>query len=330
MNSSSRVKLLNLVRGMSTQTLSPMESLSHMMPPFSQSPVTPATKAFRNTMPPGFRARVGNFDTFELPCSVTHCAGDEALGRAMIQAWRRDGILQFTMNPHQKRLRDAAFAASKRFFSLPYKEKAGCVDDQSYAGYIASGEEITDGIADYSEIFTITKDLPLSDPRVQARWPCHGPCPWAAKANMKGPLTAYMEEVGRCGEVLLGLTEMGLGLEPGSLTKYTVDGWHHSRVLRFPARNNTNGKGKDGRGIGSHTDYGLLVISAQDNVGGMDAPASYSHISPTNLRHRTFCPTALSERGVRQLEEQRSRHEGERRRLGLCSTNGRHFHCHTR
>jgi len=30
----------------------------------------------------------------------------------------------------------------------------------------------------------------------------------------------------------------------------------------------TNGKGKEGRGIGSHTDYGLLVIAAQDDVGG--------------------------------------------------------------
>ncbi len=38
--------------------------------------------------------------------------------------------------------------------------------------------------------------------------------------------------------------------------------------FRFPARNATNGKGKEGRGIGSHTDYGLLVISAQDDVGG--------------------------------------------------------------
>lgn len=37
---------------------------------------------------------------------------------------------------------------------------------------------------------------------------------------------------------------------------------------RFPPRHRTNGKGKDGRGIGSHTDYGLLVLAAQDEVGG--------------------------------------------------------------
>lgn len=37
----------------------------------------------------------------------------------------------------------------------------------------------------------------------------------------------------------------------------------------FPPTNKTNGKGKAGRGIGSHTDYGLLVIAAQDEVGGL-------------------------------------------------------------
>ena len=34
--------------------------------------------------------------------------------------------------------------------------------------------------------------------------------------------------------------------------------------------NKTNGKGKEGRGIGSHTDYGLLVLAAADDVGGED------------------------------------------------------------
>lgn len=35
--------------------------------------------------------------------------------------------------------------------------------------------------------------------------------------------------------------------------------------VRFPATDNTT---DEGRGIGSHTDYGLLVIAAQDDVGG--------------------------------------------------------------
>jgi isopenicillin N synthase-like dioxygenase len=46
---------------------------------------------------------------------------------------------------------------------------------------------------------------------------------------------------------------------------------------RFPPRNATNGKGKEGRGIGSHTDYGLLVIAAQDDVGG-EAHSETRHV----------------------------------------------------
>lgn len=96
----------------------------------------------------------------------------------------------------------------------------------------------------------------------------------------------YMESLGESGEVLLQLTELGLDVPEGSLTRLTRDGWHHLRILRqvaryyhsndlitntlprFPATHATNGKGKDGRGIGSHTDYGLLVLAAADDVGG--------------------------------------------------------------
>jgi len=219
-------------------------------------------------MPPGYKAQVGQLDTFEIPDRVTGTAGDRALGRALIDAFRRDGIIQIAMDKRQRRLSEDAMAASRRFFKKPSAEKAACVDSQSYAGYIASGEEITDGIADYSEIFTITKDLNLSEPRVRARWPCHGPCPWP-DAQMKEPMERYNEVLGLEGEKLLQLAELGLGIAPGSLRRYTQDGWHHTRVLRFPPRNKTNGKGKEGRGIGSHTDYGLFVISSQDQVGGL-------------------------------------------------------------
>ncbi|KAK1750961.1 hypothetical protein QBC47DRAFT_89792 [Echria macrotheca] len=220
------------------------------------------------TMPPGYKAQVAQLDTFELPARVTGSLGDRALGKALVDAWRRHGIIQIAMSRTQKALWNSAKAESQRFFRRPHHEKAACVDSESYAGYIASGEEVTDGIADYSEIFTITKDLDPSDPRVRARWPCHGPCPWP-DTRMKDVMTRYNNSLGNDGEKLLGLIELGLGVSPGSLTRYTQDGWHHTRVLRFPPRNATNGKGKEGRGIGSHTDYGLLVIAAQDDVGGL-------------------------------------------------------------
>jgi isopenicillin N synthase-like dioxygenase len=221
------------------------------------------------TMPPHHKATIGQLQTFDLPREVDVTAENRALGKAMIKAWRRDGILQIKMTPAQGNMLRRCFRTSKDFFKLPAGEKARHVDDQSFAGYIASGEELTDGIADYSEIFTVTKDLPTSDARVQNKWPCHGPCPWPNE-SYKGLMNELMALLGESGEKILRLTALGLGLaNANALTNMTDDGWHHMRVLRFPEVDKTNGKGKTGRGIGSHTDYGLLVIAGQDDVGGL-------------------------------------------------------------
>jgi isopenicillin N synthase-like dioxygenase len=142
--------------------------------------------------------------------------------------------------------------------------KAARVSDLTYSGYIASGEEVTAGEADLSEIFTVTKDVPETDPRAQAQWPCHGPAPWPDE-EYRQHMQGFMDMLGSIGEKLLKLVALGLELkDPDALTDLTVDGWHHMRVLRFPALSPHSS-----RGIGAHTDYGMLVIAYQDEVGGL-------------------------------------------------------------
>lgn len=202
--------------------------------------------------------------TFNLPESVHGAPSDYALGRQMIESWRADGIFQIATTADQDEKTGNAMAASRRFFALPQEIKSRHVSDLTYSGYIASGEEVTAGEADYSEIFTVCKDVPLTDPRVQHGWPCHGPVPWP-DPDYRRSMRTFMDELGATGEKLLSLVALGLGLtDPATLTDLTRDGWHHMRVLRFPARSEHTA-----RGIGSHTDYGLLVIAAQDDVGGL-------------------------------------------------------------
>ncbi|NMO14212.1 isopenicillin N synthase family oxygenase [Pyxidicoccus fallax] len=204
-----------------------------------------------------------DLQTFALPDRVTGMSSERELADRMIRAWRRDGIFQLEMNPMQEQHAERAFEASRRFFRMPLQLKAGCVSDLTYSGYIASGEEVTAGEADFSEIFTLCKDVPLTDARVRAQWPCHGPTPWPDDSYRQA-MTAFTEVLGSVGERLLRLTALGLGLEVDALTRLTRDGWHHMRVLRFPALSPASS-----RGIGAHTDYGLLVIAAQDDVGGL-------------------------------------------------------------
>lgn len=240
-------------------------TMSHLL----NDQMTRALATAASKMPPYHKATVGNLETFVLPQTVEdndHC---RAIAKAMIEAWQKTGIFQIQMTTDQQDMLRECFKTSKEYFQLPFEDKAKFVNDQSFAGYIASGEELTDGIADYSEIFTVTKDLPESDPRVQKHWPCHGPCPWPNQ-TYKTKMNQLMDLLGDSGKKLLKLTALGLGLkDPDTFLKLTDDGWHHMRILRFPQVDRTNGKGKKGRGIGSHTDYGLLVIAGQDDVGGL-------------------------------------------------------------
>jgi 2-oxoglutarate dioxygenase / 2-oxoglutarate/L-arginine monooxygenase/decarboxylase len=202
--------------------------------------------------------------TFRVPDTVGATEADVRLGHDLIGAWQRDGIFQVATGPTQDRVIMDAMAASARFFRLPMPVKAGHVSDLTYSGYIASGEEVTAGEADYSEIFTVCQDVAADDPRVRQRWPCHGPVPWPDPEYAQR-MRALMEQFGSIGQRLLRLIALGLDLaDVDELTRFTSAGWHHLRVLRFPALSTHSA-----RGIGAHTDYGLLVIAAQDDVGGL-------------------------------------------------------------
>jgi isopenicillin N synthase-like dioxygenase len=207
---------------------------------------------------------MAELQTFRIPESVTGTQADIDLAQALIRAWRSDGIFQVATDTAQDGKTQGALDASRRFFGLPLERKAACISDLSYSGYIASGEEVTAGEADYSEIFTVCKDLSPDDARVRAGWPGHGPVPWP-DPEYRTAMVDFMDELGSVGERLLRLTALGLDLRHiDVLSNLTRDGWHHMRVLRFPAAS-----AKTTRGIGAHTDYGLLVIAAQDDVGGL-------------------------------------------------------------
>lgn len=184
------------------------------------------------SLPPEYRARIGYLKTFHLPTRISGSNRDRELGHRIVDALSGDGIFQIAI-PAENEVLAEAFQASKGFFAASHQEKARLVDSQSFAGYIASGEEITDGIADYSEIFTVTKDLSVHDGRVRQGWPCHGSTPWPS-GQFKQKIQNLMAQMGDYGEKLLRLIAFGLELEDEmALNKLTEDGWHHMRVLRY-------------------------------------------------------------------------------------------------
>ncbi|GAB2859858.1 2OG-Fe(II) oxygenase family protein [Actinocorallia aurea] len=200
---------------------------------------------------------------FTLPATVTGSAADRALGRELLAAWRSDGLFLLTLDPSAAPAVDHALTAARSFFALPASSKRCYTDDRSYSGYAGSGEEMTAGQADHCEVFTVCKDVPDDDPRVLAGLPCHGPVPWPGLHHRR-TITALMRGLGDVGDRVLALVALGLGRDPSVFLDLTRDGWHHLRSLRYPATSEENG-----HGLGVHTDYGMLVLTVQDDAGGL-------------------------------------------------------------
>jgi isopenicillin N synthase-like dioxygenase len=186
----------------------------------------PTARAARDEPSTPKESTMTTLQTFRLPDAVTATETDVRLGHDLVRAWRADGIAQVATDLAQDRVTADAIEASKRFFAQPMEVKARHVSDLSFSGYIASGEEVTAGEADYSEIFTVCKDLPPADPRVQQLWPCHGPVPWPS-AEYAPRMQAFTDQLGSIGEKLLRLVALGLDLDDiGTFTRLTHDGWH--------------------------------------------------------------------------------------------------------
>lgn len=196
--------------------------------------------------------------TFSLPERIVGSSSNILLGKEIVSAWRKDGIIEIRRTKQQEEETTRAFAENAAFFSRPMEEKRKYVNDMTYSGYVASGEEKKSSNPDFPEVFTIFPDIPLNDQRVQEKWPCHGPTNWPSE-SFKVAMTSYMNSCGRIGYRLLQLTALGMDLPIDTFTRLCERPWNYMRVLQFPPATVENR-----RGIGAHTDYDFFVISSQD------------------------------------------------------------------
>jgi isopenicillin N synthase-like dioxygenase len=226
---------------------------------------------------------MASLTNFNVPLTVTANKSAIALGKAMVNAWQKDGIFEISLTEQQSQIAKKAFHRSRAFFNKSLEDKTKLISDSTYSGYVSCQEEQTDGEPDFSEIFTVCKDIDVSDKAYQQGWPCHGPVPWP-DAEYRNAMNAFMDMAGELGETMLKLIALGLDLPMDALTNFTKDGWHHMRVLRFQKATHTS------RGIGAHTDYGLLVIAAQLGADGLDIRPPLAPDGEKEIRKKNWIP----------------------------------------
>ena len=200
--------------------------------------------------------------------------GDQAgVAAAIGRACRKSGF--FYVVEHgvgedvQCRLEDL----SHTFFAQDLDEKLEirmALAGKAWRGYFPLGDELTSGKPDVKEGLYFGSELSTKDPRVQAGVPLHGPKLFPAEiAGFEDTILEYMTALTDLGHALMRGVALSLGLEPAYFRDgYMADPLTLFRIFHYPPVT-VKPHAEKQWGVGEHTDYGVLTILRQDDVGGL-------------------------------------------------------------
>jgi len=191
------------------------------------------------------------------------------IARNLDEACAEFGFFYVTGHGVDPALVTALETLARQFFALPLEQKLAIAMSRggpAWRGYFPVGGELTSGRPARKEGIYFGKELGRSDARVQAGLPLHGMNLYPELPQFRERLLAYMGAVTALGQQLLAAVAYGLGLpREYFLDRYTRDPTVLFRIFNYPPT-----AAAEDFGVGEHTDYGLLTLLRQDEVGGLE------------------------------------------------------------
>ncbi|MCX6131071.1 MAG: isopenicillin N synthase family oxygenase [Proteobacteria bacterium] len=159
---------------------------------------------------------------------------------------------------------------------------------RAWRGYFPVGSELTSGRPDLKEGLYFGAELSPQHPEVLAGTPLHGANLFPSLQGFRETVLSYIEALTELGHVLMRGISLSLGLEANFFDdKYTRDPLVLFRIFHYPPDQN-NGNSTQW-GVGEHTDYGLLTILRQDDVGGLQVKSRSQWIEAPPLKNSFVC-----------------------------------------
>lgn len=214
----------------------------------------------------------GILPVIDVSALVAGGAGREQAALQIGAACRAHGFFYVTGHGVDEALVRRLEDLSRRFFALDEATKMRwrmALGGRAWRGYFPLAGELTSGRPDWKEGLYLGTELPPDHPLVRAGTPVHGPNLFPNIEGFRDTVLAYIEAVTRLGHRLMEGIALSLGLPAGYFAeRYTADPLILFRIFNYPTQAVPEGMDVHW-GVGEHTDYGLLTILHQDEVGGL-------------------------------------------------------------
>lgn len=192
----------------------------------------------------------------------------EGVAAALLAASQNLGFIYVSGHGIPQAAIDAARKQAYAFFRSPENQKSRYAISAKHRGWLArGGAKMQDDVeADLKESFlwgyqdesgSTPEDHELRGPN---QWPDFVP-------GLEASAVAYFEHADRTARHLLAGFALGLQLQPDFFMQHCDLPLSRASFVYYPAQESSNGQPVFG--VGPHTDFGVLTVLCQDDVGGL-------------------------------------------------------------
>ena len=206
-----------------------------------------------------------------------------AVGAELARAATEVGFLYVRNHGVDAGLVERARRTALEFFRLPEEAKREAGTNQFHHGYLEPGSTkmYDDARLDLKESFNWGIELgaePGGDPNGESGRepdadtapanPLLGPNVWpAALPALKSSVYPYFEAASACAVDLLRGFALGAGLDAEHFVRFRDRPVSRGSLQYYPPQ--PEGAGEDQFGVAPHTDFGVLTVLCQDQIGGL-------------------------------------------------------------
>lgn len=184
---------------------------------------------------------------------------------------------------------------SADFFDLPEIRKAEyamALGGRAWRGWFPLGDELTSGRRDWKQGLYLGSENADNHPKVRAGVPLFGrnliPDD-TVLPHFRQTIYDYMASVTSVGHRVLAAIARSLGLPTNYFeAHYTAEPLILFRIFQYPSVPVPVGADVQ-FGVGEHTDYGLLTLLRQDDVGGLEVKTRTGWIDAPPLANALVC-----------------------------------------